>query len=386
MKEKEVIKNANEIITEESASKTSKKGLKIVIIAICIIALIATALGVIYFVLQNKDNEKINALKEELKAELTLENKTVEYGSKLKAEELNLGDTKLYLDENEVAEYNFNEIGNVNFIQKATMDFTTFLGNTETITESKNITYTVEDTKAPIIEGIEDKTITEGAEIDLKTGIKAYDEVDREIEFVVEGEVDTNKVGEYSITVKATDKNGLETIKTFTVKVNAKPVVKTMTSITANNNSSNNSSRRYSSAFINKYYTHCSDEQIDKAEAIVKSIATQAKASSSDKLEQVRKATMLVFNYGVKTEYDYSYSNPYYRSPYGVFIAGISTCAGITRAMGRVLETMGYSYTHANENKMQHQWNIFYIDGKLAFADASYGIAEYGDRNSLEIY
>ena len=47
-------------------------------------------------------------------------------------------------------------------------------------------------------------------------------------------------------------------------------------------------------------------------------------------------------------------ADKYYRSPYGVFVAGVYTCAGSTRALGRVLDYMGYSWQHVNENKWVH--------------------------------
>ena len=77
--------------------------------------------------------------------------------------------------------------------------------------------------------------------------------------------------------------------------------------------------------------------------------------------------------------YDSTYSNPYYRSPYGVFCAGIATCSGTTRAMGRVLDYMGYSWTHVNENQYTHQWNEFYINGQKCWADGMMGFAGIGD-------
>lgn len=42
----------------------------------------------------------------------------------------------------------------------------------------------------------------------------------------------------------------------------------------------------------------------------------------------------------------------------GVFVDGVYTCAGTTRALGRVLDYMGYGWQHVNENKWVHQWCI----------------------------
>ena len=72
-------------------------------------------------------------------------------------------------------------------------------------------------------------------------------------------------------------------------------------------------------------------------------------------------------------------TNKYYRSPYGVFVAGVYTCAGSTRALGRVLDYMGYSWQHVNENKWSHQWCIVTMDGQTGYADGMGGIAGYGE-------
>ena len=72
-------------------------------------------------------------------------------------------------------------------------------------------------------------------------------------------------------------------------------------------------------------------------------------------------------------------TNKYYRSPYGVFVAGVYTCAGTTRALGRVLDYMGYSWQHVNENKWSHQWCIVTMDGQAGYADGMGGIAGYGE-------
>ena len=72
-------------------------------------------------------------------------------------------------------------------------------------------------------------------------------------------------------------------------------------------------------------------------------------------------------------------ADKHYRSPYGVFVAGVYTCAGTTRALGRVLDYMGYSWQHVNENKWSHQWCIVTMDGQTGYADGMGGIAGYGE-------
>lgn len=60
-------------------------------------------------------------------------------------------------------------------------------------------------------------------------------------------------------------------------------------------------------------------------------------------------------------------------------MAGVYTCAGSTRALGRVLDYMGYSWQHVNENKWSHQWCIVTMDGQTGYADGMGGIAGYGE-------
>ena len=75
----------------------------------------------------------------------------------------------------------------------------------------------------------------------------------------------------------------------------------------------------------------------------------------------------------------------YYRSPYGVFVAGVYTFAGSTRSLGRVLDYMGYSWQHSHENENRHQWCVLTMDGQTGFADGMAGIAGYGVMTNYEI-
>lgn len=93
-------------------------------------------------------------------------------------------------------------------------------------------------------------------------------------------------------------------------------------------------------------------------------------------LERVSAAAQAVSAYysrGVHKE-----SGPYYSTPYGVFIAGESSCAGCTRALGMVLSCMGYSWEHVNENQWTHQWVRLTMDGQIGYADGQVGWAGYG--------
>lgn len=68
-----------------------------------------------------------------------------------------------------------------------------------------------------------------------------------------------------------------------------------------------------------------------------------------------------------------------YKSPAGPFVYGVYTCAGSTRALGRILDYMGYNWYHMNENQNKHQWCVVEMDGQIGFADGMGGFAGYGE-------
>ena len=68
-----------------------------------------------------------------------------------------------------------------------------------------------------------------------------------------------------------------------------------------------------------------------------------------------------------------------YKSPAGPFVYGVYTCAGSTRALGRILDYMGYNWYHVNENLNKHQWCIAEMDGQIGIADGMGGFAGYGE-------
>ena len=60
-----------------------------------------------------------------------------------------------------------------------------------------------------------------------------------------------------------------------------------------------------------------------------------------------------------------------YDNPYGIFVEGVGTCAGVTRATGMVLDALGIKWTHANPNQYKHQWNIVEINGEIGYCDSA---------------
>ena len=127
------------------------------------------------------------------------------------------------------------------------------------------------------------------------------------------------------------------------------------------------------------YYKGLTSNQAAQADLIAKSIADSIMgnpAYTSD-IQRVTAAAQAVEAYKSKGIYGMD-STKYYRSPYGLFVAGVYTCAGTARSLGRVLDYMGYKWQHTNENQYRHQWCVVMMDGQIGFADGMIGIAGYG--------
>lgn len=126
----------------------------------------------------------------------------------------------------------------------------------ENITKEFTVDVKIEDTQLPKIKiKKEEISLYVGDSYDVKENIESVkDPVDGDIPFIdknkfnektvngysILGDADFNKVGEYTLTVKAIDKNSGVTEKTFKVKVNEKPVPK---SVLANVTYSNNGAK-----------------------------------------------------------------------------------------------------------------------------------------------
>lgn len=156
---------------------------------------------------------------------------------------------------------------------------------------------------------------------------------------------------------------------------------KSSSSSSGSNSSSSNSSNTSSSGSSSSssgngtYYGEITPAQLEESRVIAKQIANSI--GSGTDLERVRKAAQKVseyYNRGVHKE-----EGPYYNSAYGVFIAGESSCAGCTRALGMVLDYMGYNWTHKNRGQWTHQWVVLQMDGQTGWADGQQGDAGYGD-------
>lgn len=121
--------------------------------------------------------------------------------------------------------------------------------------------------------------------------------------------------------------------------------------------------------------TNSESDKDAQARAVAQSIADSIPAGSG--LERVRAATVAVAGYCSRGTYTSEVSD--YNTAYGVFCKGVNTCAGATRALGLVLECMGYSWTHKNPNQWTHQWCELTMDGQTGWADGMGGLADYGE-------
>lgn len=128
-----------------------------------------------------------------------------------------------------------------------------------------------------------------------------------------------------------------------------------------------------------QHYKGLTAQQATQADTIAKAIAQDALANGGDTdLKKITYAAKIVAGYVDQCVYQND-ANSYYRSPYGVFVAGVYTCAGSTRAMGRVLEYMGYKWYHPGENQWDHQWVCVKMDGEYGWVEPQLGIAGYGN-------
>ncbi|HIU27649.1 MAG TPA: hypothetical protein IAD16_04670 [Candidatus Fimisoma avicola] len=113
-----------------------------------------------------------------------------------------------------------------------------------------------------------------------------------------------------------------------------------------------------------------------QARAVAQQIAAGIGTQGTD-LERVAKAAQAVSAYCSKATYTTEGSD--YSQAYGVFIKGEYSCAGATRALGMVLEYMGYKWEHVNPNQWTHQWCKVTMDGQAGWADGQIGMAGYGE-------
>ena len=128
------------------------------------------------------------------------------------------------------------------------------------------------------------------------------------------------------------------------------------------------------------YYKNVPKEVADYSDAMAKAIADtiMSDPNLTTDLQRVQAAAEAVAYLCSISTYGYD-TEKYYRTPAGLLVYGVYTCAGSTRTLGRILDFMGYEYTHVNENQYKHQWCVLTMDGQVGYADGMGGFAGYGE-------
>ena len=221
----------DEDVVEKNTEEKSNKKL-FIIIAVLIIVIISVSGFLLYNNNKNnKENENIKIQQEQEKSLLEFKESFM-VGKEMTYNELvsNLVDTSsvkentkitIKINDKDIKEnekYVFNGAGKY----KIDVRLEYKQGESLIVNEKSSELNITVDSEKPVINGVSDKTINVGDEIDLKSGITAEDEIDGKLDVTVEGKVDNKKAGKYNIKVIATDKSGNKQEATFTVTVKEK--------------------------------------------------------------------------------------------------------------------------------------------------------------------
>ena len=121
------------------------------------------------------------------------------------------------------------------------------------VSQSKDLTVTVQDTQAPeIVLESDSVSIQEGSEFDpLENVVRVKDSVDGDLDrdsLTVDNPVDTAVPGEYTVSISVADANGNTADVSYAVTVTPKPVVKKTTAAASSINTSADVSDQYSAS------------------------------------------------------------------------------------------------------------------------------------------
>ena len=386
---------------EEATEK--KKGSKIGKVLAILLATFLIAIAVIgivgyvyYRSVGMREEEKMQAIRKQNQTAFLPFEEPIEYGTEMSYEELcekliasdhlSKGTTfSVLVNHKELtkgSQYVFETVGNhvlqVRF--SCPYEYTFFTKQLKMIENTKDYVLVVEDTKPPILSGIEDKIITIGDEFDPKSGVTAHDEVDGALEVQIEGTVDTAKAGEYVIKVFATDKNENVAEQTYTVTVKEKPVEKAP-STTTNKGSSTISSN------ANKTTTTTSQEEVADDTSTKSGRLKLANAEEKRVVGQITKPSMSV-EQKAQAICSYLYqnvarqtnqSNEAYKANFGneayaALILKKAACSGFCKAVTLMCNAAGVQSKHINANSWQHQWNTVLINSEWIILDAQIGL------------
>lgn len=160
--------------------------------------------------------------------ESEIQDKTCEYGTTINITDFHFPKgVKVTINGQEVKDtYTFDKLGKTEVKLEGIVLYKDFFNKNKEFKDIKLVSYNIVDTTKPEIIGAEDKTIKQGDQINLKDNIKVEDNVDKDLEVKINGNVDTNTPGEYEITYIATDRSNNTTEKKIKIKVEAKELEK----------------------------------------------------------------------------------------------------------------------------------------------------------------
>ena len=156
--------------------------------------------------------------------ESEIQDKTCEYGTTINITDFHFPKgVKVMINGQEIRDtYTFDKLGKTEVKLEGIVLYKDFFNKNKELKDIKLVSYNIVDTTKPEIIGAEDKIIKQGDQINLKDNIKVEDNVDKDLEVKINGNVDTNTPGEYEITYTATDKSNNTTEKKIKIKVEAK--------------------------------------------------------------------------------------------------------------------------------------------------------------------
>ncbi len=383
-------------------NKEKKNGKRLAVLMAILAFILFVGGGAIFYLIDKNHKEEVivkdNVFKEELlkqnEAVFKEYNADIEYGSKWTLEDFYsnlLEESKIVPTTNKAikveerkieSDYTFDKVGNLEVSILLVVDIEYPSGQSGRVEVEKVIPLTIKDTVYPIIEGVKDRTITVGDKIDLKSGIRAYDAVDGELEITVLGDVDTSKRGTYEVRVRAEDKNSNAKEEAFkvTVKERTKPSTSTPKPTVPTNPTTPSVPTAPSEPDAST-----AKGRLELAKIEAKKVASQIiKPGMSD--EEKAKAIFNYLHYNVSLQWNQSteaYKTNFGNEAYAALILKIAACSGFCKAVTLLCNEAGLQSQHVNQNQWKHQWNRVLIDGKWIVLDAQGGIFG-GERHPLE--
>lgn len=205
----------------------NQKKKKVIIGATTIAVIILMTGGIATGIAFNRNEAIKKANMQEIRKildESEIQDKTCEYGTTINITDFHFPKgVKVMINGQEIRDtYTFNKLGKTEVKLEGIVLYKDFFNKNKELKDIKLVSYNIVDTTKPEIIGAEDKTIKQGDPINLKDNIKVEDNVDKDLEVKINGNVDTNTPGEYEITYTATDKSNNTTEKKIKIKVEAK--------------------------------------------------------------------------------------------------------------------------------------------------------------------